>query len=141
MKRFKEAEKRYVIIGLLLVLILLIAIIWNMFPFYKNLQKNYDSQGLSDKVTNEDRTENPDATKFNSSFLPYMGDDMTQQQMISLIQLVSTTNVINKEHQITWGKNSISNMEQLKPNQTYKVTVKYDDEKYINEINIQRVGK
>lgn len=141
MKRFKEAEKRYVIIGLLLVLILLIAIIWNMFPFYKNLQKNYDSQGLSDKVTNEDRTENPDATKFNSSFLPYMGDDMTQQQMISLIQLVSTTNVINKEHQITWGKNSISNMEQLKPNQTYKVTVKYDDEKYIKEINITRLGR
>lgn len=141
MKRFKDAKKTYVIIGLLLVLILLIAIIWNMFPFYRNLQKNYDSQGLSDKVTNEDRTENPDATKFNSSFMPYIGDDMTEQQMISLISLVNTTNVVNKNHQITWGENSINNIDQLKPKKTYKVTVKYDDAKYIREIKITRVGR
>lgn len=141
MKRFKNADKRYVIIGLLLVLILLIAIIWNMFPFYKNLQKNYDSQGLSDKVTNEDRTENPEATKFNNQFLPYIGDDMTDQQMISLISLVNTTNVINKNHQIIWGENSINNIEQLKKKTTYKVTVKYDEAKYIKEIKITRVGR
>lgn len=141
MKKFKDAEKRYVIIGLLLVLILLIAIIWNLFPFYRNLQKNYDSQGLSDKVTNEDRTENPDATKFNSSFLPYIGNEVSDQQVISLISLVNTTNVVNKNHTITWGEKSINNIDQVKAKKTYKVTVKYDNQKYIKEINITRLGK
>lgn len=141
MKKFKDADKRYVIIGLILVLALIVAIIWNLFPFYRKLQKSYDGEGLHDKVTNEDKTENPDATKFNSSFLPYIGDDISDQQVISLIALVNTTNVVNKNHTITWGEKSINNIDQVKAKKTYRVTVKYDDQKYIKEINIVRLGK
>ncbi len=142
MKKFKDAGKKpFVIVGLILVLALLIAIIWNMFPFYKKLKTSYDGEGITDKVTNEDKTENPDATKFNSSFMPYIGDEVSDQQVISLISLVNTTNIVNKNHQILWGEKSINNIDQVKSKKNYKVTVKYDDQKYINEINITRLGK
>ncbi len=142
MKKFKDSEKKpFVIAGLILILALIIAIIWNFFPFYNKLKNSYDGEGITEKVTNEDKTENADATKFNSSFLPYIGDEILDQQVISLISLVNTTNLVNKNHTITWGENSINNIDQVKSTKIYKVTVKYDDQKYIKEINITRLGK
>lgn len=68
---------------------------------------------------------------FNSNLIPYEGDNQGANQVISLISIVKKSNESELEHQIELIK-----PEKIENSKKYCVELKYDEEKYINEIII-----
>ena len=108
----------------------------------ETLSLNQNSTQNSDKSNSSNTTVTMDEAQrqtFNSKYTKYEGDSKKGSDVKSLVMEIIAGNMAeDREIKVTGDIKIINNQmpENIDNSKTYKVECKYDDEKYINEINI-----
>lgn len=108
----------------------------------ETLSLNQNSTQNSDKSNSSNTTVTMDEAQrqtFNSKYTKYEGDSKNGSDVKSLVMEIIAGNMAeDREIKVTGDIKIINNQmpENIDNSKTYKVECKYDDEKYINEINI-----
>lgn len=108
----------------------------------ETLSLNQNSTQNSDKSNSSNTTVTMDEAQrqtFNSKYTKYEGDSKKDSDVKSLVMEIIAGNMAeDREIKVTGDIKIINNQmpENIDNSKTYKVECKYDDEKYINEINI-----
>lgn len=74
---------------------------------------------------------------FNTQFTSYLGD-ITGSELKVLIQKVTASNIANPEHQVTGSSNNMPNLNEIVETDIYTITLSYDTNGYVNNINIDK---
>jgi len=74
---------------------------------------------------------------FNVQFTVYEGE-ISGKQFKSLINTAIQSNQANPEHQVNPTSNNLESFGNIDENETYVVKLSYDDEGYVNSINIDK---
>lgn len=111
------------------------------------VELSYDDIGYINEVTITDYTttiENGNTTSndlekinFNSQIIPYSGR-ITGAQLYTLLQTAQASNNANPEHQITLTSSNLQSLNQIVQTEYYIITLSYDTEGYVNNINIDK---
>ena len=111
------------------------------------VELSYDDIGYINEVTITDYTttiENGHTTSndlekinFNSQIIPYSGR-ITGAQLYTLLQTAQASNNANPEHQITLTSSNLQSLNQIVQTEYYIITLSYDTEGYVNNINIDK---
>lgn len=108
----------------------------------ETLSLNQNSTQNSDQSNSSNTTVTMDEAQrqtFNSKYTKYEGDSKKGSDVKSLVMEIIAGNMAeDREIKVTGDIKIINNQmpEDIDNSKTYKVECKYDDEKYINEINI-----
>ncbi len=108
----------------------------------ETLSLNQNSTQNSDQSNSSNTTVTMDEAQrqtFNSKYTKYEGDSKKGSDVKSLVMEIIAGNMAeDREIKVTGDIKIINNQmpENIDNSKTYKVECKYDDEKYINEINI-----
>lgn len=108
----------------------------------ETLSLNQNSTQNSDQSNSSNTTFTMDEAQrqtFNSKYIKYEGDSKKGSDVKSLVMEIIAGNMAeDREIKVTGDIKIINNQmpENIDNSKTYKVECKYDDEKYINEINI-----
>lgn len=74
---------------------------------------------------------------FNTQFTSYLGR-ITGAQLYTLLQTAQASNNTNPEHQISLTSNNLQSLNQIVQTEYYIITLSYDTEGYVNNINIDK---
>lgn len=74
---------------------------------------------------------------FNDQFTSYLGK-ITGAQLNSLLSTIQTSNSANPEHQISLTSNNLQDLNGILETDEYVITLTYDDNKYVSNINIDK---
>lgn len=110
---------------------------------------SYDSEGYVNKVkiiegifnvednNNQANAGNIEAALFNSKFSSFIGD-VTGTQVLQLMQLAQESMNTDPEHVISVNSNTLHGMDDILETEAYIITLQYDNNGYVNIINIEK---
>lgn len=101
------------------------------------ITENGDSQNATEQPT----TNQPgdiSTLVFNSKFNYYIGD-ITGSKINDLLKIAQDSVSNYPEHPITISSNNLSDLNEIVPTETYRVTPSYDSAGYINKLNIDKI--
>jgi len=90
-------------------------------------QPNTPTQGANDM----------DKAIFNTAFMSYVGN-INGDRLNSLLQVIQDSNSKYPEHQVTLSSNNLQTLEGIVATDIYTITLSYDGNGYINNINIDK---
>jgi len=119
-----------------------------------NIELFYDDDGyvneISITIAGDDEVENPEEPEtpiqgsqdmdkliFNTAFMSYVGN-INGDRLNSLLQVIQDSNTKYPEHQITISSNNLSDLNGIASTNIYTITLSYDDDGYISNINIDQ---
>jgi len=128
-----------------------------------NVELSYDADGYVNEISiieitgdvqeePEEPTQNPEEPEaptqgstttdmdkliFNTAFMSYVGN-INGDRLNSLLQVIQDSNTKYPEHQITISSNNLSDLNGIASTNIYTITLSYDDDGYISNINIDQ---
>lgn len=115
-----------------------------------NIEISYDEDGFVNEITITEASENEvsgenagntagDMEKliFNTNLNSYVGD-ITGKRLNTLLQTIEESNTRYPEHQVTISSNNLQSLNQIVETEVYTITASYDDDGYINNINMDK---
>lgn len=97
--------------------------------------------GNSQNATEQPTTNQPgdiSTLVFNSKFNYYIGD-ITGSKINDLLKIAQDSVSNSPEHPITISSNNLTDLSEIIPTETYRVTQSYDTAGYINKLNIDKI--
>ena len=120
----ENASKALLIAGAILVAILLIAMGVRVFN---------STQGTTEAT--QTTMKSTEVAMFNNKFLGYVGENKSRAQVISLINLVISSNATNSLHEVKINNVKPTGVSGYEEN-NYTIGVQFDDKGYVNNIEI-----
>lgn len=119
-----------------------------------NIELFYDDEGyvneISITIAGDDEVEEPEEPEtptqgtddmdkliFNTAFMSYVGN-INGDRLNSLLQVIQDSNTKYPEHQITISSNNLSDLNGIASTNIYTITLSYDEDGYISNINIDQ---
>lgn len=114
-----------------------------------DVEFSYDDEGYINeiKITATDSTtveQNNNASTgdiekliFNTKFTPYLGD-ITGSRLIELLKETASISAQYPEHQVTLTSNNLENLNGIVETEIYTITLSYDVNGYVSNINIDK---
>lgn len=90
-----------------------------------------------DQQTPSQGNNDMDKAIFNTVFMAYVGN-INGDRLNSLLQVIQDSNTKYPEHQITLSSNNLQTLEGIVSTDIYTITLSYDDNGYIKNINIDK---
>ena len=118
------------------------------------VELSYDDDGYVNEIsiteTSDEGEENPEEPEtptqgtddmdkliFNTAFMSYVGN-INGDRLNSLLQAIQDSNTKYPEHQITISSNNLSDLNGIASTNIYTITLSYDEDGYISNINIDQ---
>lgn len=104
---------------------------------YANEIENTVNSEIDNNEDEENTTGDMDKLAFNTPFISYLGN-ISGEKLNTLLITIENSNINNPEHQITLSSNTLQSLDEIVVTETYTITLSYDDNGYISNINIDK---